>query len=187
MFPWTPCEQASSSGGNRGMLPGGYFPVCPKASTIFCALVAVAQAGEGSSVFNLFLYQGSGQWKLWAQVRYLADFLAGYEGDSSAHFSHCFFLLSFSPSLHLCHCSQSIGKVIIFPFLKVVFETFYLRLVLKPMWQGLCAMLSNSVVFNWDLSPAKTHGAWFQDLMKLRFLMSNCKKNSARDTEIGKR
>ena len=106
LFPWTPCEQASSSGCNRGTLPGGYFPVCPKASTIFCALVAVAQAGEGSSVFNLFLYQGSGQWKLWAQVRYLADFLAGYEGDSSAHFSHCFFLLSFSPSLHLCHCSQ---------------------------------------------------------------------------------
>ena len=45
------------------------------------------------------LCRGSGQWKLWAQVRYLADFLAGYEGDSSACFSHCFFFLSFSSSL----------------------------------------------------------------------------------------
>ena len=36
---------------------------------------------------------------MWAQIRYLADFLAGYEGDSSACFSHCFFLMSFSSSL----------------------------------------------------------------------------------------
>ena len=36
-----------------------------------------------------------------------------------------------------------------------------------------------------DLSPAKTHGAWLQDLMKLRLLMSHC-KNSVRDS-IGKR
>ena len=53
------------------------------------------------------------------------------------------------------------------------------------MW--LCAMLSHSVVSDWDLSLAKTHSAWFQDLMKLRFLMSHCKKNSVRDTVIGKR
>ena len=43
------------------------------------------------------LCQESGQWKRWAQVRYLADFPAGCEGDSLAHFPHCFFLLSFSP------------------------------------------------------------------------------------------
>ena len=62
-----------------------------------------------------------------------------------------------------------------------MFEAVYLRLGLKPMW--LCAMLSHSVVSDWDLSLAKTHSAWFQDLMKLRFLMSRCKKNSV----IGKR
>ena len=72
-----------------------------------------------------------------------------------------FFLPFFSSSLHLCLCLQSTGQVIIFPFLKVVFETVYLRLGLKPTWQGLCATLSHSVVFEWDLSPAKTHGAWF--------------------------
>ena len=47
------------------------------------------------------LWQGSGQWKLWARVRYLADFLAGYEGDPLAHFPQCFFLLSFSSFLGL--------------------------------------------------------------------------------------
>ena len=31
-----------------------------------------------------------------------------------------------------------------------------------------------------DLSLAKTHGAQFQDLMKLRFFMSHCKKFSER-------
>ena len=44
----------------------------------------------------------------------------------------------------LCHHLQSIGKVIIFPFLKVVFETIYLKLGLKPTCQGLCAVLSLS-------------------------------------------
>ena len=88
-------------------------------------------------------------------------------------FPAAFFLQSFSSSLHLCHCLQSIGQVIIFPFLKVVLETVYLRLGLKPTWQGLCALLSHSLVSDQDLSLAKTHGAWFQDLMKLRFLMSH--------------
>ena len=35
--------------------------------------------------------------KLRTQVKYLANFLEGYEGDSLARFSHCFFFLSFSP------------------------------------------------------------------------------------------
>ena len=48
---------------------------------------------------------------------------------------------------------------------------------------GLCAMLSHSVVSNQDLSLAKAHGAWFQDLVKLRFLMSHCKKNSVRHSD----
>ena len=47
-------------------------------------------------------------------------------------------------------------------------------------------MLSHSVIPDWDLSLGKTHVAWFQDLMKLRFLMYHC-KNSVRDTVIGKR
>ena len=37
-----------------------------------------------------------------------------------------------------------------------------------------------------DLSLAKTHDAWLQNIMKLRFLMSHC-KNSVGDTVIGKR
>ena len=39
----------------------------------------------------------------------------------------------------------------------------------------------------WDLNPDKTHGTWFQDLMKLRFLMSHLRKNSERDKEISKK
>ena len=47
-------------------------------------------------------------------------------------------------------------------------------------------MISHSVISKWDLRLAKTHSAWLQDLMKLRFLMSHC-KNSVGDTVIGKR
>ena len=36
----------------------------------------------------------------------------------------------------------------------------------------------------WDTDPAKT---WFHDLMKLRFLMSYCRKKSVRDKVIGKK
>jgi len=50
---------------------------------------------------------------------------------------------------------------IIFPFLKGVLETVYLRLGLKPMWQGLCAVLSHSVMSDRDLNLAKTYSAWF--------------------------
>ena len=113
---------------------GDYSPVHPQSSTICCALVAVAQVGECSLSLIFFV----------PRIRYSADFLAGYEGESSARFSHCFFLLSFSSSLHLCHCLQSIGQVIIFPFLKVAFETVYSRLGLKLPLQGLC--------YAWSLS-----------------------------------
>ena len=34
-----------------------------------------------------------------------------------------------------------------------------------------------------DLSPAKTHGAWLQDLMKLRLLMSHC-QNSVKEVDL---
>ena len=77
-----------------------------------------------------------------------------------------FFSLLFPPVFQLpfpsvCHCLQSIGQVIIFPFMKVVFEAIYLKLGLKPTWQGLCAMLNHSVVSDWNLSPGKPHRTWF--------------------------
>ena len=149
LFPWTPplwtgeqqWVQLRDSGSVSWRF---YYLLCPSGRAFFCLHS---------------LCQGSGQWKLWAQVRYSADFPAGYEGDSLAHFSHCFFLPSFSSSLHLYHCLQSIGQVIMFPLLKVVFESVYLRLGLKLTWQRLCAMLSHSVVSKWDMSLAKTHSA----------------------------
>ena len=39
----------------------------------------------------------------------------------------------------------------------------------------------------WDSNPAKTHGTWFQDLMKFRFLMSHGRKNSVREKVISKK
>ena len=39
----------------------------------------------------------------------------------------------------------------------------------------------------WDTDPAKTHSVWFHDLMKLRFLMSYCRKKSVRDQVTGKK
>ena len=132
----------------------GYSPVCPEGSTILCTLVAVAQVGESSSVLNLLCVKDQPN-ENWAQVWHLADFLASYERGFLTHFSHCFFLLSFSSSLHLCCCLQSIGQVIVFSFLKVVFETVYLTLGFKPTWQGLCCMPCHSVVFNWDLALPK--------------------------------
>ena len=42
-------------------------------------------------------------------------------------------------------------------------------------------------MYDQDLSLAKTHSAWFQDLMKLRFLMSHCRKNSVKDKVIVKK
>ena len=52
-------------------------------------------------------------------------------------------------------------------------ETVYLRLGLLPCGK--------------DSNPGKIHGSWFQDLMKLRFLISHCRKNSVRDKAIGKK
>ena len=59
--------------------------------------------GEGFGMFQvqstycaLFLFRGGSVGSL-----YLTNFLVGYEGDSLARFSHCFFLLSFSSLLGL--------------------------------------------------------------------------------------
>ena len=39
----------------------------------------------------------------------------------------------------------------------------------------------------WDSNAAKTHSTWFQDLMKLTFLMSHHRNNSVRGKVIGKK
>ena len=72
---------------------------CPEASTIWGVLVAVAQASRGSSVFNLLCAKDQTNENCGHRSGYLAYFPAGYEGDCSACFSHCFFLQSFSSSL----------------------------------------------------------------------------------------
>ena len=63
-------------------------------------------------------------------------------------------------------------------------------LELEPMWLGLKPSWNPA----WDLNPfgwvsysAKTHGTWFQDLRKLKFLLSHHRKNSVRDKVIGKK
>ena len=59
------------------------------------------------------------------------------------------------------------------------------------MWLGLepsqkTARGSNSC--GWDSNPIKTHCTWFQDLMKLRFLMPHCSINNlVKDKVIGKK
>ena len=47
----TPMDRWAAVGATEGFWRG-YSPVCPEGSIIFCALVAVAQAGGGSSVLN---------------------------------------------------------------------------------------------------------------------------------------
>ena len=56
-----------------------------------------------------------------------------------------------------------------------------------------CLGLKPSQILAWDLNPrgwdsnsAKTYDTWFQDLMRLRFLMSHHRKNSVRDKVIDK-
>ena len=56
---------------------------------------------------------------------------------------------------------------------KIVLETIYLRLGLEPCGK--------------DSNPARIHGAWFQDPVKLRFLMSHHRKNSVREKVISKK
>ena len=69
-------------------------------------------------------------------------------------------------------------------------ETIYLRLGLEPTWLRLKPSQTPACALNphvWDSNPAKTHSTWFQDLMKLRFLMSHHRMNLMRDKVIGKK
>ena len=58
----------------------GYSPVCYKGCTVLCALVAVAQAGGGSSVLNLLCAKDQANEN--CEHRSGIIYLAGYEGDS---------------------------------------------------------------------------------------------------------
>ena len=80
-------------------------------------------------------------------------------------------------------------------------EMVYLRWELKPsqnqVWDSNpCGWDSNPTKTSfgtwthvtWTWTQQKTHSTWFQDLMKLRFLMPHCsRKNSVRDKVIGKK
>ena len=129
------------------------------------------------------LCQGSGHWKLWAQVRFLADFLAGYEVDSLARF----FPLLFLPILKLLSPSM--------PLLTKYWAGHHLSISKSCAWNcslkiGIQTHVAGTPCYVFSLShiqlgldSAKTHGAWFQDLMKLRFLMSHWKKFSERHSD----
>ena len=60
--------------------------------------------------------------------------------------------------------------------------------------ESKCLGLDSSQNPVWDLNPygwnsnqAKTHGTWFQGLIKLRFMMSHCRKTSVKDKLISKK
>ena len=58
------------------------------------------------------------------------------------------------------------------------------------MWLGLKPSQNPAWDLNprgWGSNPSKTHSTWFQDLMKLGFLMSHRRKNSVRDKVTGKK
>ena len=68
-------------------------------------------------------------------------------------------------------------------------ETVYHRLGLESMCLGLEPSQNPAwdlTPSGWNSNPAKTHSTWFQGLMKLRFLMSHCRKNSVIDKMMSK-
>ena len=67
-------------------------------------------------------------------------------------------------------------------------ETFC-YLITIPLWSQLKQLTTDwdLSLCGWDPNPAKSHSTWFQDLVKLRFLMSRGRKNSVRDQAVGKR
>ena len=103
---------------SSSVIPFSSCPQCFPASRSFpmSQLFALAWQIIGVSTstlvlpMNIFICKIVTPMKLWALVRYLANFLAGYEGDSLALFSHCFFLLSFS-SLPGTHARPKLMKL----------------------------------------------------------------------------
>ena len=139
-----PMNRQAAVGATEGLWQGLLLSVSQRLHSLL-GPVAVTKEGGDSSVLNLFCAKDqanencehrSGIWQIFRQfMKWIPQHI----------FSTDFFLPSFNSSLRRCHCLQSIGQVITFPFLKVVLETVYLRLRLKPTWQGLCAMLSHSL------------------------------------------
>ena len=97
----------------------GYSPVCYKGSTVLCALVAVAQAGGGSSVLNLLCAK-----------------------DQANE-----------------NCEHRSG-----------IQQIFWQATKGIPWHVFSSAFSShpSAPLSWDLSLAKTHDEWLQDLMKLR-------------------
>ena len=61
---------------------------------------------------------------------------------------------------------------------------------IEPMWLWLKPSENPPWDLNpcgWGSNPAKPHSTWFQDLMKLSYLMSHHRKNSVRDKVTGKK
>ena len=94
LFPWTPGKQMGGSGCSWGTLERLLFGMSQRHYLLDPSSCYTSRWGFFCPYSSLC--QESGQWKLWAPVRYLANFLAGYEGDFLARFPHCFFLLFFS-------------------------------------------------------------------------------------------
>ena len=55
------------------------------------------------------------------------------------------------------------------------------------VWDSSQNPVSNLNPHDWNSNQAKTHGTWFQGLIKLRFMMSDCRKTSVRDNLISKK
>ena len=126
-------------------------------------LVAVAQMGGGSSVLNLLCAKDQAN-ENEAQVRYLADFPVGYEGDSSAHFPHCFFLPSFSSSIQGLEPGQNPWCLASGPneaqALDVSLQKFSERHSDKKRW--ICLDAERSTLHRvWAITEGEgSHGMW---------------------------
>ena len=93
LFPRTSREQAGGRGHNWGTLERLLLSMSQRRYLLSPGSCYTSRWGFFCPFSSLC--QGSDQWN-WALVRYLANFPAGYEGDSLACFPHGFFLLSFS-------------------------------------------------------------------------------------------
>ena len=124
-------------------------------------LVAIVQGGGGSSVLNLLV----------PRIRPMKTVSTGWVFSRFSSrglwrgFLSMFFPLLFPPILHLLFPSMPLLTNYWAGHHLSISEScawnHYLQKGLKPTWQRLCAMLSHSVISNWDLSLAITHSAWF--------------------------
>ena len=165
----------------------GYSPVCLKGSIILCALVAIAQVGEGSSVLNLLCAEDQAD----ENCEHRSGIFSRFSSRLWRGFLSTFFSLLFPPILQFLSPSMPLLTNYWAGHHLFISESCawnrLLRLGLKPTLQELCAMFSHSVVSGWDLCLARTHSAWLQDLMKLRpdvSLQNFCERHSSRQ-EVG--